>query len=230
MRVWKCSIWACALLLGGCKNDSSTAFLIEQPVTTRPIVAIIPVIDKSRHPLAWNVSNELTTSIRQRLTQHGQLYLLSEDQSYAMARKYPLSENGKHDPFGLDTTWIKKGSFQNEFVAFFELVDHREVPLQSDKEADREESPAELNLSMRIRVFDLRGKAPKVVLEEMIAQSHHIPRQFTQEQASSESSSSSQISWGSELFEISPLGIAHEKLCQEIASRVEDYILLNCKS
>ena len=39
----------------------------------------------------------------------------------------------------------------------------------------------------------------------------------------------SQVLWGDETFEISPLGLAHAKICQEISSRMEDYILLNCE-
>ncbi|MGH2611939.1 MAG: CT253 family lipoprotein [Rhabdochlamydiaceae bacterium] len=219
MRSWKHSIWACALFLGGCsKGANSTAVLIEQPVTTRPIVTIAPVFDRSHHELSWNISHELTAAIRQRLTQYGHLYLLSEDQVYAMTRRLPQG----HDPFGLETAWVKKGYPQNEFVAFFELIDHREVPLLSSK-SNSEEGPAQLNVSMRVRVFDLRGDVPNVVLEEIVEQSHHIPRQFTRNQFN-------QVPWGDEMFEISPLGIAHEKLCQELASRVEDYILLNCKS
>jgi hypothetical protein len=211
MRSWKCSIWACALLLGGCKGDNSTALLVEKPVTSRPIVAVVPVMDRSRHELSWNVAHELTAALRHRLGQDGNLYLLSEDQVYAMTRK---STQGR-DPFGSETAWIKKGFPQNEFVAFFELVEHRELPLG-------DESPAELSVAMRVRVFDLRGEAPKVVLEEIAEQSHHIPKQFTRNQFN-------QVPWGDEMFEISPLGIAHGKLCQELASRVEDYILLSCK-
>jgi hypothetical protein len=217
MHFWKNSIWACTLFLAGCRGGSSTTALIEMPVMTRPIVAVVPVMDKSRHELPWNVSKELTVEIRQRLSQHGRLYLMSEDQVYAMSRR--ASE--RPDPFGLETDWIKKGFPQNEFVAFFELIDHKEIPL-NEPELLAEESPAELNVSIRVRVFDLRGQEPKIVLQEIVQQSHHIPKQFTQNQ--------SIVLWGDEMFDISPLGIAHEKICQELAGRVEDYILLNCKS
>jgi hypothetical protein len=214
------------LFLGGCIHDSSSALVIEKPVTTRPIVAVVPVIDKSRHDLSWNVSNELTAAIRQRLAQHDSLYLLSETQVYAMTRK----SSANHDPFESETAWIKKGYPQNEFVSFFELITHRETPLASC-EPDSEGSPAELNIAVRVRVFDLRGEVPKVVLEEVVEQSHHIPQQFTRGQlAPAPGQVPCQVPWGDEMFEISPLGIAHEHLCAELASRVEDYILLNCKS
>ncbi len=224
MQRWTYSLFypllCLGFFLGGCRYEKeSTALLIEKPVTTRPIVAIVPVIDNSRHELAWNVSQELTTSLRHRLAHHNRLYLLSEDQVYALSRK---SSNQNQDPFSAEISWVKKGFPDNEFVAFFDLIEHGELPLTlSDTPA--EESPAELNISMRVRAFDLRGEEPKVVLEEVVEQSHHIPQQFTRNQFS-------QVPWGDEMFEISPLGLAHEKLCQEVASRLEDYILLNCKS
>jgi hypothetical protein len=215
MNRWKYSIVALTLLLGGCGQEQTSTALIEEPLSTRPIVAIIPVIDHSRHDLSWNISHELTQSIRQRLTQHDRLYLLNEDQVYAMTRK-----SAQDDPFGLETLWIKKAYSQNEFVAFFELIEHREMPIITT-EGSNQENPAQLDITMRVRVFDLRSERPRVVLQEIVEQTHHIPRQFTRNQFN-------QVPWGDEMFEISPLGLAHEKICQEVASRVEDYILLNC--
>jgi hypothetical protein len=81
----------------------------------------------------------------------------------------------------------------------------------------KEDSPALLTIAVRVRVFDVREKTPKVVLQEIVEQSHHIPRQFTKD---------SQVPWGDEAFDVSPLGIAHDQLCKELATRVEDYILI----
>lgn len=211
------SILCLTLLLGACQRDHQQTVMIEKPISSRPIVTVVPVIDKSRHGLSWNVSQELTQAIRQRLTQDDRLYLLSEDQIYAMMRK----AGERQDPFGLETQWIKKAYPQNEFIAFFELVEHRELPLTLTEET-KEEGPAQLNIAMRVRVFDLRENEPKVILQEIVEQSHHVPKQFTRHQFN-------QVPWGDEMFEISPLGIAHQKLCQELSNRIEDYILLNCE-
>ena len=224
MRFWTASLLGAVVLLAGCRDGNETALLTEKPVTTRPIVAIVPVMDMARHHLTWNISDELTLAIRHRLTQHNHLYLLSADQVYAMTRRSVKDKN--RDPFGIDTSWVRKAYPQNEFVAFFELVEHKEIPL----ELEVKESPAELSMAVRVRVFDLRAEEPKVVLQEIVEQSHHIPQQFTQGETPESVQVSSQVPWGDETFDISPLGIAHEKLCQEIAARVEDYILLNCQS
>lgn len=75
---------------------------------------------------------------------------------------------------------------------------------------------------MRVRVFDLRGKEPKIVLQELIHDSHFIPRQFTQ-------ANFYQVPWGHESFSISPIGLAHAEFTKEISSRLEDYILMATK-
>lgn len=206
------------LILIGCnkKSDDSTAFL-EAKASNRPIVAIVPILDHSRSDLNWNVSQELSQTIRKRLVSRNQLYVIGED-TFANKAGKALSS---HDPFELETAWVRKTFSPNEFVVFMELLEHTETPIPAtgpSNEADG--TPAELTLSVRVRVFDIRDKTPKLVLQETVQQSHHIPRQFTKAHFN-------QVAWGNETFDVSPLGIAHDMLCKELASRVEDYILIS---
>jgi hypothetical protein len=206
------------LILIGCnkKSDDSTAFL-EAKASNRPIVAIVPILDHSRSDLNWNVSQELTQAIRKRLVSRNQLYVIGED-TFASKASKALSS---HDPFELETSWVRKSFTPNEFVVFMDLVEHNETPiLATERPLETQDTPAELTLSVRVRVFDVRDKTPKIVLEEIVQQSHHIPRQFTK-------TNFNQVPWGHETFDVSPLGIAHDMLCKEIASRVEDYILIS---
>jgi hypothetical protein len=206
------------LILIGCnkKSDDSTAFL-EAKASNRPIVAIVPILDHSRSDLNWNVSQELSQSIRKRLVSRNQLYVMGEDAFVSKASKALTS----HDPFDLDTAWVRKTFTPNEFVVFMELIEHNETPiLATELPNEAQEAPAELALSVRVRVFDVRDKTPKLVLQEIVQQAHHIPRQFTKVNFN-------QVPWGDEAFDVSPLGIAHDMLCKELASRVEDYILIS---
>jgi hypothetical protein len=204
---------AISLILGGCtKNGDNSTALLEARASNRPIVSFVPIIDTSKSDLNWNVSRELSLTIRERLAQKNQLYMVGEESVAVLAEK-ALSA---HDPFDADTSWVRKSFPQNEFVVFMELLDHNEVPVVT-KEA--QEAPAELTLSVRVLVVDLRDKTPKVVLQEIVEQSHHIPRQFTK-------ANFNQVAWGDEAFDVSPLGIAHGQLCKELATRVEDYILI----
>ena len=74
-------------------------------------------------------------------------------------------------------------------------------------------------MTMRVRVFDVRGNEPKVILQELVQNSHFIPRQFTSEHFY-------QASWGTENFQITPVGLAHAKFTKELASRIGEYVLL----
>jgi hypothetical protein len=201
------------LFLGGCVPDRTTA-LIEKPLSVRPIVGVNTVIDHTRHDLSWDISQELSSAIRLHLSKQENLYLLSEHQIATIAQKLAKKN---YDPFSGNTEWLKKMYPQNEFVAFFELIEHQENPISA-----AENAPAELLIALKVHVFDLRADTPKVVLQEIVQQSHHVPMQFTK-------SHNNQVPWGDETFEISPLGLAHDQLCQEVASRIEDYILLSCE-
>ncbi len=205
MRKWG------ALLLGiflvGCGNQDRDTALLETPKLQRPLVAFVPVMDASKHDLNWDVSEELSSAMRHNLTQKNRLYLVGGE-SFLPHAKRALAT---HHPFEPDTTWIKKAFPQNEFVVFTELLEHDEIP-----------SPSELILKMRVGIFDLRDKTPKIVLQEIVEQAHHIPQQFTK-------TNFNQVPWGDELFDVSPLGIAHDQLCKELSSRIEDYILMTSK-
>jgi hypothetical protein len=205
-----CSI---SLILGGClKNGDHSTIFSEARASNRPIVSFVPVIDNSKSDLNWNVSQELSKAIRERLVQKNKVYMVREEPVVALAEKALSS----HDPFEADVSWVRKAFPENEFVVFMELMEHNEVPVAAK---DSQDSPAQLLLSVRVVVVDVRQKTPRVILQEIVEQSHHIPRQFTKANAN-------QVPWSDEAFDVSPLGIAHDQLCKELAARVEDYILI----
>jgi len=206
-----------ALIAAGCSSDKGEkeTALFEKTAAEKPLVAFVPMIDRSQSGLTWSVSEELTRSVQEKLLQRESLYLVDSEKVQSVVKK--LKEN--QDPFGADVSWIKKAFFQDEFVVFLELVEHDEVPAYASKDADLQSAPADLNMAVRLRVFDLRGNEPRVVLQELIRDAHHIPRQFTK-------ANFLQVPWGHEMFDISPLGMAHTQLTKELASRVEDYILM----
>jgi hypothetical protein len=210
-----------ALAITGCQKDTAN-----QQATTyqtsnfgKPVVAILPVIDSTKNDYAWNLSDELTSFVYSRLSQDGALSLDSPAKTRALVKKLKETQN----PFSTDTSWMKQ-TFSQQFVIFLELIEHEEVLKQDrKKETDPALCSADLKMSMRVRVFDLRGEEPKVVLQEMINDSHFVPKQFTR-------TNFYQIPWGDENFNFSTLGIAHLEFTKEIASRIEDYILLATKA
>lgn len=215
--VWALSV---ALLIAGCKQDDQTSLQtrLYENGTPKPIVAIVPLIDNTRHGLSWNVSDEITALIHYRLMQKETLYLVDEEKVGTMLKR--IKET--HHLFDTDLAWIKKIFHQNEFVVFMELINHKEIPIPSKEVVSPEELPVELSIQVRLRVIDLRGEEAVVVLQEIVQDAHFIPKQFTKTHFT-------QVEWGKDNYAISPLGIAHANVSKEIATRLEDYILLSMK-
>lgn len=204
-------------VLTGCQQDNrsndETAFQGE--VNLKPVVAVIPVIDNTKNNLDWDLSEEFTSGIYYQLAQKDDLFLAPPSKVRSSIRN--LRES--NDPFGSDVSWIKNAFKENEFVVFMELIQHEEIYRQ-DRKNPKENSrcSADLNMSMRVRIFDVRGDQPKIVLQELIRNTHFIARPFTQENFF-------QSSWGNASFTVSPMGFAHEQFIKEISSRLDEYIL-----
>lgn len=205
------------LLLSACRNDNQ----FQQPVAhskvmPRPILALMPVIDHARHRLGWDVSHALSMNIHHALLSKDHFYMI--DQERVQKKFKELQPN--QDPFGEDLSWIKKKFRTEEFVAFIELEKDQETLLNFQRELPDSECSAELFLSARLKIFDLRSTFPKVVLSETITHSENIPKQFTR------ANLTNPILPGQEGFETTPHGIAHNQFAKEIAERIEDYIFL----
>lgn len=182
----------------------------------KPVVAIAPVIDSTEEDSIWSLSDEFTYCINYQLAQKNHLSLMNLDKTRATTQQLVLSQN----PFGQDMSWLKKVFSHHGFVVFLELVEHNEMARQDDKKTiDSKKCSAELLMTMRVRVFDLRKDEPKVILQELVHESHFIPRPFTR-------SNFQQEKWGHEMFTISPMGLAHSQFIKHVCNRLEDYILL----
>lgn len=180
----------------------------------KPTVAIIPLVDKSNSELSWSLSSELTSSIRYRLLQEDNIYLLNDQKTLPLAQKV---EKELFSP-SFDPYLLRKVFKDVEFVVITELLEHSEVAVYS-KDTVNPDDPADLKMTMRIKVYDIRKVEPTIVLQEVIHDTYRIPRQFTK-------TNFYQIPWGKDGFSISPIGIAHANLTKEAATRIEDYILL----
>jgi len=212
---------SCALILTGCHDDQSNqkTAQLSGNVSSKPIVAIVPVIDSTENQIPWDLSNELTALVQYRLAQKNKLFLVDLSKTRAQAKKIKEGNN----PFGPDLSWTKAAFPNDEFVVFMELIKHEEFFINDKKKpAEIKDCAADLNLGMRVRVVDLRGESPKVVLQEIVENSVYLPKQFT-------SANLYQVPWGKANFTTTPLGLAHVELTKEIALRVEDYILLSEK-
>jgi hypothetical protein len=207
---------AAALFFAGCtRDDQQMVVRFHDDGRAKPVLSLVPMMDHSNSNVPWNLSDELTSTIAYRLAQKNSIYLVDQETVKSIVRK--LTEN--EHPFRSDLSWVKDAFHGYEFVAFLELVEHDQVISHSLKdEYAGSIFPGDLFMTVRLRVVDLRD-TPKVILQEMIHRAHHIPKQFID-------TDYTKVSWGKDSYSISPLGLSHSELAKEIASRIEDYLLI----
>lgn len=204
----------CAAILGfSCKNSSSEQARYFDDGRKKPSIVVVPVIDSSGQKYPWNVSNELTDSLKEKIVKQGSLYLADEAKSNQLFQQL----GQEHNPFGKQIDWIKQNCPAEDYAIFLELIEHEEIPLTTRKNEDPSRCSSQLNISLRVRVIDLRSAPNKIILQEILHDQHHIPKQFTKFHFHQES-------WGEQGFPISPIGLAHAKLIREVSSRIEEYI------
>ena len=212
MRVWYFCLAALLLCLSSCsskKSDDLTALQSETKIQ-KPQVALVPLLDTSCHRLNWSVSKEITQGLFETL----------KEQDHC---KITLASKIKHhDPFGADVSWIKKEFSNHEFVIFVLLSEHSEKPSYPTQEVAISDSPTDLKIAFQLRVFDVREEEPKIILQETIEKTQHIPRPFS-------CFNFRQVAWGDPLYTFSPMGIVHRELIDEISFHIQDYILAGTK-
>ena len=83
------SIFLLALIAGGCDDSDSsnnTQAYRQVPVKTKPAVAIVPIIDNTKNDYSWNLSDELSSSLYQRISQKNHLTLSSLTRAWIIDR------------------------------------------------------------------------------------------------------------------------------------------------
>ncbi|MDN3504262.1 MAG: hypothetical protein P0S95_01645 [Rhabdochlamydiaceae bacterium] len=179
----------------------------------KPRVALFDMLDNSEASLPWNLADEFSNDISTQITKIDKLFLVKQDE---IAWQYPLQLE-KLIPFR-DHSWLQENHPNVEYIAFIELIEHDIVPRNPDQNL-RSKTSFNLNISARLKVIDVRDDIPKVILQEIITQSHYIPWQFS-------SINYNKTRPGKTIYNMTPIGLAHGKLTQSISKRIEDYILL----
>ncbi len=172
----------------------------------KPVVALAAMIDTSLFDSPWSLSDEFTSLIYQKVAKNSSIFIQSRD-DFAIAA----------NPFTDDLSWVKREFQGEEFAVFLELAEHNLNP--KSKKASDSESANALEMGIRIRVVDLRGSEPKIVLQEMVRDSYYIPKSLVRIDYES-------ILWGSDGYRKTPMGIAHNRIAAAVAERISDYVLL----
>lgn len=202
-----------ALILGmfaaSCNRCCEETSRFHDDGRAKPVVAIASMIDTTSFDAPWSLSEEFTRMIVDNVARSGEIFVRAQEE-------VPAAEN----PFNSDISWMKKEFGSKEFAVFLELVEHDAVPAtRGKKNFNPYEVSTNLEMAVRVRVIDLRGAEPKIVLQEMIRDSYFIPKTLLPPDYSV-------VGWGTEEYRKTPMGIAHSHIAQEIANRISDYILL----
>jgi len=206
----------CIALFGCTKNANEQTSRFHDDGRAKPVVAVVPVFDRAQAKVSWSLSEEFTNQLRQRLFKKNRFYLSTSEEIDAATSKL-IDEN----PFSTDYGWMIKTFEGHEFVVFTELIEHdiHAKPLKNNF-LDKLTPSCELSMTMRIRIFDLRSPEPQIILQELIHQSHLIPKP-------SDLMRENPDRWKKMTFNVSPMGLAHSQLSKEVSKRIEDYILLS---
>ncbi|MFZ4773151.1 MAG: CT253 family lipoprotein [Chlamydiia bacterium] len=204
------SVSICLLLFGCSQSTLSDQTAFHDDGRKKPIVCLLSVFDSSVADLPWSISEEFTTNIQQNLIKSKQLYLI---QDYPLVN-YLLSQDHNYKPFQQNLDILNQLPLQSEFVVFLELIRH-----EFEGENSFVQQKNHLGMAMRVRVIDLRGKAPKIILQELLEKKASI-------QGSLSFVDFRAHPWGSSSFSLLPIGMAHNEFCDLLAERIQEYILV----
>lgn len=197
-------------------NPSETVTRHFDDGRAKPMVALVPVNDKTGHDLPWNLSEELSYSMFNSVTRNANFWISSFPQNMKYAKTLPK----KLDLFSENISWAKNSYPEHEFVIACELLQH-DIHMKPETGSffDRFSPSCELDLTMRVRVIDVRAEKPEIILEEVVTQTHAIPDQSPLMDPDSGK-------WKQKTYAVSPLGYAHTQLASEVVRRAEEYIFL----
>ncbi|MCH9634751.1 MAG: hypothetical protein S4CHLAM7_15120 [Chlamydiae bacterium] len=207
--------FVCLLLtLAGCHSSGAKlqSFRYYENAKQKPIAAVIPLIMRTEVPnVSWDVSQEISAEIHRRLINRGQIYLNPVQISQSLKEKLNTC-----DLITLTKADLKELSAQSEYAVFMELLEHQEVCIYPSNDPLKNA----LSIHVRVRVYDLRGETPKVLLQEIIRSKHIIPK-------SERGTNYHEVVWGGDSYHASIYGRAHAKLEKDLAYQIENYISIS---
>jgi len=214
LRVLSFCMLSVCLLITGCGRNCCDTALYQSSGVAKPVVAVLPVIDRteSQH-LGWDLSQEFTQEIQRRLFGSSKLYFLRSNLSKSVA----LALNVK------DPKFITKADTESlgaaEFAIVTELLEQTEKCYMhpSQKHEVLGGVGGKFMAALRLRVLDLRGDQPKVILQEVIDAERMIPWHCYDEGYET-------VRWKQGEFDLTPMGLLHQDLVDAIIARTEGYV------
>lgn len=190
----------------------------------KAIVTLTPIYDHQHIQLPWSLSEDLTDMIKTRLMNKSNVFVANAPVHKNDGEETPavtlIENHDENKSLVVHDENLKVKFPGSEFVVFMELAEHNIHPKQENETFIDKITPSHaLDIAMRIRIYDLRGETPKVILQEIVQQRHLLPKQFAKLDYDSSI-------WGKKTYSISPMGFAHTQLAKEVSNRIESYLIL----
>lgn len=207
-------------LLAGCSDRTQSAretfTQYHSDGRVKPSVHVTPVRDLSAAAMPWSLSEEFDTSISSSLLKDGSLYVMPRETTEAALAKLevPRLDSKLNDLVTLFSP--------SEFLVELELVRHDENPITDTTKLPAHmqgEAVKAIHVEMRVRLFDLRRAQPKMLLQEIVAVEHLVDQNKT-------ATNYHTNALGTKGYPTTPLGIAHAKLAEDVAERIEHYVAI----
>lgn len=183
---------------------------------SKPVVAWLPVTDHASHFLPWDVGDELSFTIRNQLLNSGSLFLAPQFDTLPLAK-----EVRARNLIDNDLSFAKPFADEYEYLVLCDLVEHDSIPYkrQSVKPVYPIDGKVKeiLQMKLRVRILDLRGKKPRLVLQELIRSNHLVPE-------TTKEVDYNHVVWGSEEYKSTFMALAHRRLARDVARQAEEYI------
>lgn len=203
---------AAAAFLTGCGRTNCDFVRYHDDGRQKPIVAIVPMVDLCDAKVPWDIKKEITQGVIDKLRCSGQLYVIPDQEMPKDALK------------NLSPQALSQAFAGNEFVVTMELLSHEEIPYVPhqvypiySKNGDVKNV---LALTLRLQVIDLRNNAPHIILQEVVKSNHMILDGECLEDVNYK-----ELSWGTQGYKKTPVGVAHMRLEKDVANQVEDYVM-----
>lgn len=197
-----------ALTMSGCSMVYEGAYhskLYTKQSKAKGVVTVLPIFHRSGKAteiLPWNLQAEFTEEIGKRFQDSSKLLSIKPNASVSGIEAFysPIASN--------ISPQLAAQFLPAEFVIATELLE------QSTKMIANQEY---ISASVRVRVFDIRKNQVSMIYQEIIEASQPVTI----------ASDYYRYGWQTKHFDSTPMGIMHNRLFREVATRVEGYVCAN---
>lgn len=193
-----------------CSKVSQEDSLYHNDGRIKTSIALSAVRDLSDSDFPVNSSEKLTEQIRENIVSENDFYVI------------PF-EIANHTSYSFHSPLHLKEHTKTDYLAILELIEQKEEPYTGQHVrplypvADKTQIRSLIQLKMRVKVYDMRGEKPELILFEILPSNHLIPTEMR-------SLDLKKMEKNPKLYQMSGMGTAQIRLAREVAKRICHYV------